>query len=148
MTEEKNSNLLIFGIGIVVVFFGYLIYMKSKDSVPLQLPTQPAQGQIQPIQSTQLDNIQLYKIQLQTQQIADQLQAQNNQMKLIQEQQMSQLKTITDLENAKCSNVVSMNNKPNINTLESLSYKFPSNISTNVRRETEEFISNRMFGMK
>ena len=157
MTDDsKNSNLMIIGLGIVAMFFAYLVYVKSKDttipvSTPIYTPIE------QPTQS--IDNSQLYNIQLQTQQINDTLRLQMNQIQSIQEQQLKQSESIIKLENVKCSNVVSMDSNNNYNTLDNNYNTLNDNINqtinpirnirlSNVNRENEELIADRMFGMK
>ncbi len=166
MTDDnKNSNLIIFGLGIVAMFFAYLIYIKSKESSSTSTPTltptlslhndpyqynpynfQPTMQcpppQIiqfpQPYQNQQ-SQVELYKI-------SEQLKLQNNQIQDIQEQQAQQMQNINQIENAKCSNVVSMGN----NNYQSQNNIKPLRLSrtTNVGRENEEDISNRIFGMR
>ena len=123
MTEDKSSNLMI--VGIIAAFFAYLIYMKSKDTSSIIQPTQQS-----------IDNIELYKIQLQTQQINDTLKLQMTQITLMQEQQLRQSESISNLETIKCSNVVSMNNRDdnifnNINNTKSETTKSSNIISMN-----------------
>jgi len=165
MTDDsKNSNLMIIGLGIVAMFFAYLIYIKSKDttttSTPISTPTYI------PTQQPTIDNAQLYNIQLQTQQINETLRLQMNQIQSIQEQQLKQSESIIKLENVKCSNVVSMDNNSNHNNTNS---EYNNNYNptdynpnlteyitnpirnirmSNVNRENEELIADRMFGMK
>jgi len=150
MSEDKNSNLMIIGLGIVAMFFAYLIYVKSKDTtIPVSTPIYT------PIeQSTQsIDNIQLYNIQLQTQQINETLRLQMNQIQSIQEQQLKQSESITNLETIKLSNVVSMNNR-NDNTVNDIKNKSETTKMSNVipidniSGKNEEFISSTIFGMK
>jgi len=156
MTDDsKNSNLMIIGLGIVAMFFAYLIYVKSKDttSTPISTPTYI------PTQQPTIDNAQLYNIQLQTQQINETLRLQMNQIQSIQEQQLKQSESIIKLENVKCSNVVSMDSNNNYNTLDNNYNTLNDNINrianpirnirlSNVNRENEELIADRMFGMK
>ncbi len=173
MTDEnKNSNLIIFGLGIVAMFFAYLIYVKSKEpttqpssSPVLSLhpdlynnPYNPYNNQPYNIQPTlqcpppqiiqfpqqyqnQQSQVELYKI-------SEQLKLQNSQIQAIQEQQAQQLQNINQIENTKCSNVVSMDNtyQPlSLNNMKSLrTPKYP----TNVRRENEEQIAKNIFGMQ
>ena len=163
MTEDKSSNLVIFGI--VAAFFAYLIYIKSKDisiTSPVVQPTYQPIQQIQPSQQSYIDSIQLYNIQLQTQQINDTLKMQMDQIRSIQEQQLKQSESIIKLENVKCSNIVSMDSNNNYNTLDNNnnynspnSYNPVNNINpiknirlSNVSRENDELIANRIFGMK
>ena len=165
MSEDKNSNLMIIGLGIVAMFFAYLIYVKSKDttSTPISTPT------YMPTQQPTIDNAQLYNIQLQTQQINETLRLQMNQIQSIQEQQLKQSESIIKLENVKCSNVVSMDNNANYNTVnsdynnnynptdynanynttETLNNNLIKNLRlSNVSRENDELIADRIFGMK
>jgi len=148
--DNKNSNFLIFGLGIVAMFFAYLIYIKSKETqpspqqIPIQQPIQQPviqpiiiqQPPVQPIQP--LNSVELYKI-------SEQLKLQNNQIQSIQDQQMNQNRNISQIESTKCSNVVSMNDGiyPSINNM---TQRIPK--QTNVGRENEEYISNNIFGMK
>lgn len=156
--EGKNSNLIIFGLGIVAMFFAYLIYSKSKETTtqptlsplslhpdfynqyqqyqPYQPPLQCPPPQIiqfpQPYQNQQPQTqVELYKI-------SEQLKLQSEQIKSIQEQQSMHTYNIDQIENTKCSNVVSMGN-PKLQSL-----KIPSNVG----RENEEYIANTVFGMK
>ncbi len=157
MTEDnKSSNLILFGLGVVAMFFAYLIYVKSKEttqSSPVlslhpdnnqqyQYQYQPYQPYQPPLQCPPPQIIQFPHQQSQTQvdlyKISEQLKLQNEQIKSIQEQQAMHTYNINDIENTKCSNVVSMGN----NKISNL------NIPTNVRRENEEHIANTVFGMK
>jgi len=163
MTDDsKNSNLMIIGLGVVSMFFAYLIYVKSKDTLITSPVVQPT---YQPIQSSpqqsSIDSIQLYNIQLQTQQINDTLRIQMNQIQSIQEQQLKQSESIINLENIKCSNIVSMDSNNNYNTLDNNKYNTIDNNNnfnnnnliknlrlSNVSRENDELIADRIFGMK
>lgn len=140
--DDKNSNLIIFGIGAIAILFGYLIYLKSKESIPQPQPQQPQlQPQLQPQQSQQpqqIDSVELYKI-------SEQLKLQTAQIKSIQEQQLQQTQNISQIESTKCSNVVSMSDGiyPSINN------NIAKNIRlSNVKRENDELIADRIFGMK
>jgi len=133
MTDnEKNGNFGLVIIGIAAMFFAYLIYIKSKETPQIQ-PIQP----IQLPQQTQLDSVELYKI-------SEKLQLQSDQIQLIQDQQIKQMQDISLIESTKCSNVVSMND----GTYPSMNNGTYPSIKTNVRRENEEDIANRIFGMK
>ena len=151
--DNKNSNFLIFGLGIVATFFAYLIYIIHKENqlitqqIPIQQIPQYTQPVIQPIIIQQppvqqpiqpLNSVELYKI-------SEQLKLQNNQIQSIQDQQMNQNRNISQIESTKCSNVVSMNDGiyPSINNM---TQKIPK--QTNVGRENEEYVSNKIFGMK
>jgi len=144
MTDDnKTSNLIIFGIAaLAAMLFGYLIY-SSRNQQPLQ--TQPIQ-QPQLIQQPQsIDTSLLYRLEFQTQQMADNIKLQNDQLKLLQEQQMNQSQSVSQLEAAKCNNVVSMNN--NTSSLKPLTISQMKKLPTNKTRENEEEIANRYFGM-
>jgi len=52
MTEDKSSNLMIIGLGIVAIFFAYLVYMKSTQS---QQISDTLTSQIQLIQKQNLN---------------------------------------------------------------------------------------------
>ena len=142
MTENsKDSNIII--IGIIAAFFAYLIYMKSKDT---QIPIVQSPPIYYPTQSTQLiDSTQLYQIQLQTQQINETLKLQMSQIQSIQDQTLKQSERLAQLENAKCSNVVSMNDIPYTKTI----YNPIRNLKlSNVSRENNELVADKIFGMK
>ncbi len=151
MSEDgKNSNLMIIGLGIVTVFLAYLIYMKSKDTQtrPILESTQSTLQSMPQLTSQPIDNLQLYQIQLQTQQINDILKTQASQIQLIQEQQLNQSESIANLENTKYSNIVSMNDNNNkTNNINNINSLRKLNLTHNIRKENEEMITNTL-GMR
>jgi len=148
--DNKNSNLIIFGIAaIAAMLFGYLIYSSRNQTQPPQLqPIQLPQQIIQQPQQT-IDNTLLYKLEFQSQQMADNLKLLQEQQMRMQEQQINQTEAVSQLEAAKCNNVVSMGLRPS--TITQMKKLIPNKISnrqpTNKRRESEEEIANRYFGM-
>lgn len=151
--DNKNSNLIIFGIAaLAAMLFGYLIYSSRNQTQPPQLqPIQLPQQTIQQPQQTQqpIDNTLLYRLEFQSQQMADNLKLLQEQQMKMQEQQMSQTEAVSQLEAAKCNNVVSMGFQPStIAQMKKLTpNKIPNRQPTNKRRESEEEIANRYFGM-
>lgn len=143
MTDDnKTSNLIIFGIAaLATMFFAYLIYTNKN-----QQPTQPVQ-QTQPIQQPSIDTSLLYRLEFQTQQISDNIKSIQDQQKILQEQQMIQSQSVSQLEAAKCNNVVSMSNNDNTSSLKPLTISQMKKLPTNKTRESEEEIANRYFGM-
>ncbi len=158
MTDEKNSKILIYGLGLgVVLFFVYMIIKEQNKTLLSVINQQTIQPQI--LQSSyQADlhsehscqtELQLHQLQMQTQelqtqtkQISDQLQFQNQELQLLHELQLKQEQNISNIQNTKCSNVVSMdnNNLQLKNNIKNLS-------RTNTKRESDEHISSTIFGM-
>lgn len=149
MTDDnKNSNLIIFGIAaLAAMLFGYLIYSSrnQQQNLPQQQPiTQPI---IQQSPQT-IDNTLLYRLEFQSQQMADNLKMLQDQQRMLQEQQLRQLESVTQLEAAKCNNVVSMGLQPStIFQMKKLPPSITPKLPSNKRRESEEEIANRIYGM-
>ena len=166
MTENKelNRGILIYGLGIgLALFFIYLIVKDSNKTLlhaitPIQPMTQSTTQEIQQTNNIQLQQLQLQtqELQSQTQQISEQLYLQNNQLQLMQNIQLKHSNNITQLENAKHSNVVSMSNNSNynnnINKIDNIANTTinptinPIKLS-NVSIEKDELTTDKIFGM-
>lgn len=153
--DNKSSNLIIFGI--VAMFFAYLIYSsKNQSQLQTQSPQLSQPTQIQPQSVQPIDYSLLYELQKQTYELTNSIKVQNDQLKLIQDQQLLQSNSLNALENEKCSNIVSMNNTTpsnnNTNNNNTSNNNFTNQLKnlrfSNVGRENEELISDRIFGMK
>ncbi len=157
MTDEKNNRILTYGLGLgIVLFFVYMIIKEQNKTLLSVINPQMIQPPI--LQSAhQVDlhsehsyqtELQLHQLQMQTQelqtqtkQIVEQLQFQSQELQLLHELQLKQEHNINNIQNTKCSNVVSMDNT-------NLQQDYIKNLShSNTNRENEEQISNKIFGM-
>jgi len=149
-----NKNLLIYGLGLgAVLFFVYLIVREHNKTLLAAIKPVTYQPTIQQVDNLQLQQLQLQtqELQAQTKQINDTLTFQNQELQLLHELQLKQQQNITNLESVKCSNVVSMNDEidyvqptsPTLNNLKTKKFN-----TSNVKRENEEYVSNKIFGIK
>ena len=91
MTDENKSSIITLGIVAIASFlFAYLIYSSNKNqsTPPVTQPvTQPQPAiQFQPSTPQTIDNTLLYRLEFQSQQLADNLKILQEQQKILQEQ--------------------------------------------------------------